>query len=444
MRISGKLNNEDTLRSAAGYLHYLNHNLDGAMEKALLVIPYGYKRHDWDLEDIISELEDLVQSAGIDIQEKTICRIKEINAFYYIGKGKAFEIKEKAHDKHVDVVIFNSDLTPGQQRTCEEIIGVKVIDRTQLILDIFAQRAKSNEGKIQVELAQLNYILPRLTGSAKYLSRLAGGIGTRGPGEQKLEIDRRRIKEKISKLKTDLEILKRQRKSLRIQRKRNDLPLLSLVGYTNSGKSSLLNKLTGSEAIVENRLFSTLDALTRRLALPNHQKILLTDTVGFLHNLPHNLIESFKSTLEEAQEADLLLHVVDASSHLLLEKIKDVNKVLKELKLEEKPVLMILNKIDKPGARKNAKKMELEFPDSIMVSALSGYGLNKLKDLLEKKLKYFTKTIEILIPFNQMNILDMISREGEVLEREYIETGVKLKARIPTHLANNLKIVSGV
>lgn len=408
------------------------------MEKAFLVIPYQSRKAEWDIEDTRSELRSLVVSAGAEVLDLMVCSIKEINSSYYIGKGKAYEISERVKALGAGVVIFNCELTPAQQRELEDIVEVKVIDRTQLILDVFARRAKSNEGKIQVELAQLNYLLPRLSGKGVELSRLGGGIGTRGPGEQKLEIDRRRIKEKISRLKSGLGILRDRRDHLRIRRRRHSLPLISLVGYTNAGKSSLLNALTKSDVEVDNRLFSTLDAVTRKLPLPNNQDVLLTDTVGFLHDLPHSLIESFKATLEEVQGADLLIHVIDISTHLLDEKFKSVNRVLQELCTDRKPVINVLNKADLASSKKFVKRMEEEFPDSAAVSCLTGEGLDHLRDLIIKKLDHLSIAIKIFVPFSRMDIASEISAHGEILEKEFTDKGVNISARLPKIIADRI------
>lgn len=356
------------------------------MEKALLVVPHSGRKGEWDIEDVKSELKSLVISVGVGVLDVVVCPLKEINASYYIGKGKVYEIGEMVGTLGADVVIFDCDLSPAQQREIENIVKIKVIDRTQLILDVFARRAKSNEGKIQVELAQLSYLLPRLSGKGIELSRLGGGIGTRGPGEQKLEIDRRRIKEKISRLKSRLDVLRRRRDSLRIQRRRRSLPLVSIVGYTNAGKSSLLNVLTKSDVEVDNRLFCTLDAVTRRLVLPNGRVVLLTDTVGFLHNLPHDLIESFKATLEEVQGADILIHVIDVSSCLLDEKIESVSNVLRELGADKKPLINVLNKVDQAPSRRFVETIKERLPDSVVVSCKMGEGLDSLMNLLIQKL----------------------------------------------------------
>ncbi|MFH1287199.1 MAG: GTPase HflX [bacterium] len=408
------------------------------MKKALLVIPHSNEKDGWDIEDTKSELESLVISVGVAVLDLMVCPLKEINVSYYIGKGKVYEISEKVKALEADVVIFDCDLSPAQQRELENIIEAKVIDRTQLILDVFARRAKSNEGKIQVELAQLSYLLPRLSGKGISLSRLGGGIGTSGPGEQKLEIDRRRIKEKISRLKSNLDVLRCRRDNLRIQRRRHSLPLVSLVGYTNAGKSSLLNVVAKSNVKVDNRLFCTLDAVTRKLSLPNNQDVLLTDTVGFLHKLPHDLIESFKATLEEVQGADLLIHVIDVSTHLLNEKFKSVNEILRELGADKKPVINVLNKIDQAQSRKCIEKIKGEFPNSATISCLTGEGLDNLMNLLIKKLNYLSTTIKLFIPFNRMDIVNEISEHGEILEKEFTEKGIDVRARIPKYMTDKI------
>lgn len=401
----------------------------------MLVVPHSGKKDEWDIEDAVSELKLLVVSVGVKVLDLMVCPLKEINASYYIGKGKVYEISERVKALEADVVIFDCDLSPAQQREIEDIAGIKVIDRTQLILDVFARRAKSNEGKIQVELAQLSYLLPRLSGKGISLSRLGGGIGTSGPGEQKLEIDRRRIKEKISRLKSDLDILRRRRDNLRVQRRRHSLPLISLVGYTNAGKSSLLNALTKSDVKVDDRLFCTLDAVTRKLPLPNNQDVLLTDTVGFLHNLPHDLIESFKATLEEVQEADILVHVIDVSCYLLNEKVESVNMVLKELGADKKPIINVLNKVDQ-APRGFVKTIEDKFPDTAAVSCKTGEGLDNLMNLFVEKLGYLNAEVELFVPFSRMDIVSEISLHGEVLKKEFTENGVSIKARVPKFMVD--------
>jgi len=320
------------------------------MEKAVLVsIQLKTEKHHWRIEDISSELEELAVSAGVGVVENIICICEKASPKYLIGKGKVEEIGFAAAEQNADTVIFSHDLSGTQQRNLEEALGRKTIDRTQLILDIFSNRAKSPEGKMQVELALLQYLLPRLVGKGILLSRLGGGIGTRGPGETKLEVDRRQVRKRIAKLKSDLESFRSHRATTHKKRKGNNIPAAVLVGYTSAGKSTLLNRLTGALQPVSEKLFTTLDPVSKGLQLPNGQQIIVSDTVGFLHELPHHLIEAFKATLEEVSEADLLVHVLDASDQRIYQHNQAVREVLSELGLENKPLLVVLNKADFPA-----------------------------------------------------------------------------------------------
>ncbi len=300
----------------------------------------------WDLRDSLDELRELANSAGAYVVDTITQKLPKPTAPFYIGKGKAELIKESFQDQQVTSVIFDNELSPAQGRNLEDLFSRKVLDRTQLILDIFAQRARSREGRLQIELAQLHYLLPRLTRMWTHLSRQTGGIGTRGPGETQLEVDRRRVQDRIGRLERDLEEVRKHRAVQRQGRKRHQWPVAAVVGYTNAGKSTLMNLLTGAGVVAEDRLFATLDPTTRSLTLPNKQRILLTDTVGFLRKLPHTLIESFKATLEEVVEADLLIHVVDASHPRLDEHMEAVDAVIKEIGAYGKQTLVIFNKID--------------------------------------------------------------------------------------------------
>jgi len=351
----------------------------------------------WPLADEQRELEELAISAGCRIVGTATARRHRPVAGTLIGSGKLDELAQLVEETQAQVVIFNQELSTAQQRNVEEHLNVKTIDRTQLILDIFAQRAKSQEGKIQIELAQLRYLMPRLTGKGVLLSRLGGGIGTRGPGEQKLEIDRRRIRRRITKLLDELERLSRRREATRQRRKEAQVPIVALVGYTNAGKTTLLNRLTGAGSLVENRLFTTLDPLARRLRLPakRHEGqaglssgrwIVLTDTVGFLHRLPHHLIEAFKATLEETRDAEVLLHVLDASHPLVVEQAEAVHEVLALLQLQQKPIVTVLNKIDRVADRQALKAFERHLPCPVVISALTGQGLDELLELIEEQL----------------------------------------------------------
>ncbi|MBI4974306.1 MAG: GTPase HflX, partial [Candidatus Omnitrophica bacterium] len=317
------------------------------MEQAILVTVDFGKREDWTAEERSLELRELAHSAGTKVMREEIVHRLKPDPGYFIGTGKAEELAKICADKGIKVVIFNNDLTGTQQKNLEDAIMTKTIDRTQLILDIFARRAHSNEGKVQVELAQLLYLLPRLTGKGIYLSRLGGGIGTRGPGEQKLEVDRRKIRARITRLENVLEDLSSRRAMMRKKRERFSILTIAIIGYTNVGKSTLLNALTDSNVIVEDKLFSTLDPTVRRFILPNKQKVLFVDTVGFLDRLPHHLVEAFKATLEEVVEADLLLHLVDISHPKAAAQSDAVYRVLDSIGAKDKTILTVLNKIDR-------------------------------------------------------------------------------------------------
>src|ERR1700704_2466913 len=336
--------------------------------------------------DSLDELRELANSAGAEVVETVTQKLQKPTAPYYIGKGKAELIKDSLQDRQVTSVIFDDELSPAQGRNLETLLARKVLDRTQLILDIFAQRARSREGRLQIELAQLQYLLPRLTRMWHHLSRQTGGIGTRGPGETQLEVDRRRVQERIARLERELESVRKPRAIQRQGRKRHQWPVAAVVGYTNAGKSTLLNLLTGADVVAENRLFATLDPTTRSLTLPNKQRVLLTDTVGFLRKLPHTLIESFKATLEEVSEADLLIHVVDLSHPRVDEHIEAVDTVVKELGAFGKQTLVVFNKIDALANDDLLGVSTSRFPGGVAISARQGTGGRGLVQGLEGEL----------------------------------------------------------
>ena len=341
-------------------------------ERALLI---GLERDGvskWDLRDSMEELRELANSAGAEVVDTVTQKLPKPTAPFYIGKGKAEAIKESVQSQGVTSVIFNDELSPAQGRNLENLLSRKVLDRTQLILDIFAQRARSREGRLQIELAQLQYLLPRLTRMWHHLSRQTGGIGTRGPGETQLEVDRRRVQDRIARLERELEGVRKVRSVQRQGRKRHQWPVAAVVGYTNAGKSTLLNLMTGADVLAVDKLFATLDPTTRSFTLPNKQRVLLTDTVGFLRNLPHTLIESFKATLEEVSEADLLIHVVDLSHPRVDEQMAAVDSVVKELDAFGKQTLIVFNKIDLLENPDLASTYCRRFPGSVAISAKSG------------------------------------------------------------------------
>ena len=411
------------------------------MEKAVLVTAEFFDKkykNTWKLDDVNFELKELVKSAGLQVVDLVECFKDAPMAAHYIGKGKAEEIGLICRDKAADVAIFGDDLSSTQQQNLEDIMKVKVIDRTQLILDIFAHRAHSIEGKVQVELAQLQYLLPRLKGKGVMLSRLGGGIGTRGPGEQKLEMDRRKIREKITKLQDELKKIHERREGLRRKRHESDLSIVSLVGYTNAGKSTLLNALTYSNVVAQDRLFSTLDPTVRRFILPNNQKVVFVDTVGFLHNLPHHLIEAFKATLEEVVEADVLIHVLDASSPMVHELSQAVHEVLDELGIHDKPIITALNKIDKVADKDDLGRLAREFENSIAISALRKENLDALVQRISMILFASLVYVRALIPQSEGKLLNRIYREAGIIKREFKGDDVYLEADMPERLKNLL------
>ncbi len=353
-------------------------------EKALLVGSRLPAQRSFHWEDSLAELKLLALTAGAQVEAQYLTKLLRINPALFLGKGKVSELKQEVDSRGIDLVIFDDDLSPIQNRNLEDALGLKVVDRTGLILDIFARRARSSEGKLQVELAQLVYLLPRLTGKGVLLSRLGGGIGTKGPGETKLEMDRRRINERIALLKKRLVKVRRTRA---LHRKgRQGLPLVSLVGYTNSGKTTLFNCMTGARAMAEDKLFATLDPLVRSLTLPAGTKILLSDTVGFIRKLPHQLVEAFKATFEEVSQADLLLNVVDISHPVAQEQTEVVSQVLEQLELRDKPLIHVLNKIDLL-ADSLVPSWPSRLRDAVAVAALDGKGIEELKARLEFYLK---------------------------------------------------------
>ncbi len=411
------------------------------MEKAVLAIVdfYDRKYKDlWRLEDISAELKELVTSCGLSVSDSVTCFRDKPTPGYLIGTGKAEEIAKLSSEKSADVVVFSDDLSSAQQRNLEDIVGIKVIDRTQLILDIFAQRAHSAEGKVQVELAQLEYLLPRLAGKGTMLSRLGGGIGTRGPGEQKLEMDRRRIRDRISKLKNDLEKIHLRRDELRRKRRESDLAIVAIIGYTNSGKSTLLNALTHSDVICEDRLFSTLDPTARKFILPNNQKVVFVDTVGFLHNLPHRLIEAFKATLEEVSEADILVHMLDISHPMFNEQNEAVHEVLKELDADDKPMIIALNKIDKITDANMIERLKKDFENGIPISALKKENLNQLIQRIAMILSSSLIYVKALLPQSEAKLISEIYRQGHIIKREFKGQEIYVEAEIPLRLKNIL------
>ena len=379
----------------------------------------------------LDELEELVYTAGAKSVGRLVQNRERIHAVTYLGKGKLEELKEMLLYMEADGVLCDDELSPAQLRNLERILDTKVVDRTMLILDIFAKRASTGEGKIQVELAQLKYAAVRLVGLRSSLSRLGGGIGTRGPGEKKIELDRRLIHNRISVLKEELREVKKQRDIRRKARKDNFV--IAIVGYTNAGKSTFLNKLTGADVLAEDKLFATLDPTTRKLKLPSGNEVLLTDTVGFIRKLPHHLIEAFKSTLEEAKYADLILHMIDASNPEADTQMLIVYNTLRELGIEDKEVVSLYNKIDiMPDDTILPRDFHAEH--TLKISAKTGEGLEEFKELVDKILRQQRIYLEKLIPYKDSAKLALIRKHGELELEDYREDGIYIKAMVPTNI----------
>jgi len=404
------------------------------MERALLVTVDLGKREAWNAEERSRELAELASSAGAQVVREEIVHRHEVSPACFIGTGKAEELARICADERVNIVIFNNDLTGTQQKNLEAVISVKTLDRTQLILHIFARRAHSNEGKLQVELAQLSYLLPRLTGKGVMMSRPGGGIGTSGPGEQKLEVDRRRIRDRITLLKKGLRDLEGRRAMMRKNRSRFSVLTVALIGYTNVGKSTLLNALTDSDVIVRDKLFATLDPTVRKFIMPNNQKVLFVDTVGFIKELPHHLVEAFKATLEEVVEADLVLHLVDASHPKALEQAAAVYDVLGQIGASEKPVITALNKIDKVESAEAIERLKGHFNDAIAISALKKQGFDTLIGRVLDHMKGSTTIINIKIPAGDAKTLNLIYENGHIRTQEYVGDWLNIEAEVPLRL----------
>lgn len=395
-------------------------------ERAVLIGVKLPNNDEIEFNESLEELINLTDTAGAAVAGVFTQNRQRPDASTFFGKGKAEELAEYCQEVQANLVISDRELSPAQSRNLEDIVGVRVIDRTQVILDIFARRAQTSEGKLQVELAQLKYLLPRLIGQGSHLSRLGGGIGTRGPGETKLETDRRRIRKRISDLERNLKEVQKHRELQRKNRLAEPLPLVSLVGYTNAGKSTLLRALTGADVLVEDKLFATLDPTTRRVTLPNKDTVLLTDTVGFIQNLPHHLVAAFRATLEEVQRADVLLHVVDAAHPNHEGQIQAVESVLDSLGVMDKPTILVVNKIDK------AQDFHPPLIDHPMVniSALYGKGFEQLLSSIANVLKDRYSMVEFTVPYSKQNIVSILHQKGKVYYEKYQPEGIVIKAEI--------------
>ena len=384
----------------------------------------------------LDELEELVKTAGAVTVDKIIQNRERIHPGTYLGKGKIEEIKDRIWELDATGIVCDDELSPAQLRNLEEALDTKIMDRTMVILDIFASRATTREGKIQVELAQLKYRSARLVGLRSSLSRLGGGIGTRGPGEKKLEMDRRLIHDRIGMLKADLEDVKRHREVVRQQRDKNHVPTAAIVGYTNAGKSTLLNRLTDAGILAEDKLFATLDPTTRNLSLPGGQQILLTDTVGFIRKLPHHLIEAFKSTLEEAKYSDIILHVVDCSNPQMDMQMYVVYETLRELGVCDKVMVTVFNKID--VAESDVILRDVSSDHQVRISAKTGEGLDELSNLLETILRNQKVYLEKVYSYKEAGKIQLIRKYGQLLKEEYQEDGILVNAYVPSELFASL------
>ena len=386
-----------------------------------------------DVGDSLDELHLLSETGGAVVTGRLVCRQPSVHPATYIGKGKAAEIAAQVAEQGITTVVFDDDLSAAQGRNLSEIIGCKIIDRTQLILDIFAQHARTKEGRLQIELAQLEYLLPRLRRMWTHLERQRGGIGLRGPGEQQLELDRRKIQDRIARISVALEDVRARRSEQRRGRRRHGWALITLVGYTNAGKSTLLNGLTGAEVEADDRLFATLDPTTRQIKLPNHQPALVTDTVGFIRKLPHHLVDSFRATLEEVNEADVLMHVIDASHPQVDQQIDAVHGVLRDLGAEDKPVIHVLNKMDLPAAELHARRLAERVGGRVVeISALTGKGLDQLRVEVADYLKSRNVRVHLRVPVSEGKLLAAIRS----VSRTYAETygddeTVEIDAAVP-------------
>lgn len=404
-------------------------------QERVILVGVSTGDHD-DTEQSLDELGDLVKTAGAVPVGKVIQNREAMHPGTYVGKGKIEEIKELLWELDATGIVCDDELSPAQMNNLTELLETKVMDRTLVILDIFAGRASTSEGKIQVELAQLRYRQSQLTGAGKALSRLGGGIGTRGPGEKKLEIDRRLIKDRIAQLNRELKDVKRHRELTREQRKRNHVPVVAIVGYTNAGKSTLLNTLTDAGILEEDQLFATLDPTTRNLKLPSGQEILLTDTVGFIRKLPHHLIEAFRSTLEEAKYADIILHVVDAFNPQMDEQMFVVYETLQRLEVMNKPVITAFNKMDRVGEAITVRDFQAD--KIVQISAKSGENLEQLFTAVEEILREEKIHIERVFPYSESAKVQLIRKYGELLKEEFEEDGVHVEAYVPQEIYGRL------
>lgn len=422
----------------------ISHQTDN-VQTALLISTYHGNTQRAICEEYLAELELLVETYGIKTIQKETCAIRKFDASIFIGKGKLEEMVAIANEKAVDVVIFDDEITTAQQRNLQKAFGRPVMDRTEVILGVFAQRAHTKEARLQIELAKIKYEVPRLKRLWTHLSRQqgtsgAGGGGAylKGEGEKQIEIDRRILKRKIDRLQKEIEEVKANRETQRLSRARSEIPVFAIIGYTNAGKSTLLNALTDAQVFVEDKLFATLDTTTRKFTLNNNQEILLIDTVGFIRKLPHLLVAAFKSTLEEAIEADILLHLIDASHPMAEEQAATTYEVLKELGAGRKPIITVLNKIDKSPSPSLIHRLRMTYPKNVQISALTCEGFGELQEVMIHELSQQRKLVELRIPQSEYAIVSEVMRLGHILKQEYEENDVILRVDVPAALAGKL------
>lgn len=405
------------------------------LQEKLILVGVGEQNGD-DVNESLYELEELVETTGAVVCGRIVQNLEIRNNATYVGSGKIQEIAELIEQTGATGIVCDDELSPAQLKNLDDALNVKIMDRTLVILDIFAARASTSEGKIQVELAQLKYRASRLSGLGVSMSRLGGGIGTRGPGEKKLEIDRRLIRDRISQLNKELKVIQKHRDVTRAQRKRNNIPVIAIVGYTNAGKSTLLNHLTDATVLEEDKLFATLDPTTRLLELDAHQQVLLTDTVGFIRKLPHNLIEAFKSTLEEAKYADYIFHVVDSSNVNYEHQMETVYQTLDELEVKDKTIITLFNKQDKRTDNEPLRDFRAE--KTLLISAVKDQGLDEIKEVIVNLLRDNKIYIERIISYQDAGIIQLVRKQGELVSEEYVPEGIAIKAYVPMEVYGKL------
>lgn len=413
-------------------------------KKALLLSVYFSGKEKETCEDYLEELERLCETYGMETVDKIACPVKKLDAGTYLGKGKIEELSRMADDQKIDVIIFDDEITPNQQRNLEKLFGRPVIDRTELILEVFAQRAQTREARLQIELAQVKYQFPRLRRLWTHLSRQKTGGGgggggyLKGEGEKQIEIDRRLLRRRILQLEEEIKQIQAQRETQRSGRLRSGIPTFAIIGYTNAGKSTLLNALTQAHVLVEDKLFATLDTTTRKFVLPNRQEVLLIDTVGFIRKIPHTLVAAFKSTLEEAVYTDILLHLIDVSHPMAEAQAEATAEVLKELHAGEQPMITVLNKIDACDNPSLLQRLRFKYPKTVQISALKKIGFDQLTEMMMQELSNLRKIVKLRIPQSHYALISELMREGRVISSEYEANDVLLEVEVPSRLEHKI------